>query len=172
MHFLPLGFFSLFPCIFTLFSFFFTMNNTDFCLWKKNLKLKKTMFKKIQLGFSSNIKVPSSAWLGSDTFQLDPAQLRKFQLELIIINHQYDKAKLLLLKLIHLFAREVLVTSVTQKNVPSAIVYHYCAWYVFLRDRHYLSSKLVTKLKSLFSSSVHKKKSKFECQPTRKQYIF
>ena len=30
-----------------------------------------------------------------------------------------------------------LLTSVTQKNVPSAVVYCYCAWYVFLRDRRY-----------------------------------
>ena len=29
------------------------------------------------------------------------------------------------------------LTSVTQKNVPSAIVIYYCAWYVFLRDRRY-----------------------------------
>ena len=27
------------------------------------------------------------------------------------------------------------VTSVTQKNVPGAVVIYYCAWYVFLRDR-------------------------------------
>ena len=27
------------------------------------------------------------------------------------------------------------VTSVPQKNVPSAVVIYYCAWYVFLRDR-------------------------------------
>ena len=30
------------------------------------------------------------------------------------------------------------VMSVTQKNVPSAVVYYNCAWYVFLRDRRYL----------------------------------
>ena len=30
------------------------------------------------------------------------------------------------------------VTSVTQKNVPSAVVYYYCTWYVFLRDRRYV----------------------------------
>ena len=29
------------------------------------------------------------------------------------------------------------LTSVTQKNVPSAIVTYYCVWYVFLRDRRY-----------------------------------
>ena len=29
------------------------------------------------------------------------------------------------------------LTSVTQKNVPSALVIYYCAWYVFLRDRRY-----------------------------------
>ena len=28
------------------------------------------------------------------------------------------------------------ITSVPQKNVPSTVVYYYCAWYVFLRDRH------------------------------------
>ena len=28
-----------------------------------------------------------------------------------------------------------------QKNVPSAVLYHYCAWYVFLRDRHYKGDK-------------------------------
>ena len=33
----------------------------------------------------------------------------------------------------HLF----LVTSVPQKNVPSAVVIYYGAWYVFLRDRRY-----------------------------------
>ena len=25
-----------------------------------------------------------------------------------------------------------------QKNVPSEVVYCYCAWYVFLRDRRYI----------------------------------
>ena len=29
------------------------------------------------------------------------------------------------------------LTSVTQKNVPSTEVIHYCTWYVFLRDRRY-----------------------------------
>ena len=26
-----------------------------------------------------------------------------------------------------------MITSVTQKNVPSTVVYYYCAWYVFLQ---------------------------------------
>ena len=26
---------------------------------------------------------------------------------------------------------------VTKKNVPSAVVYYFCAWYIFLRNRHY-----------------------------------
>ena len=30
-----------------------------------------------------------------------------------------------------------LLTYVTQKNVPSAVVYYYCTWYVFLHDRHF-----------------------------------
>ena len=29
------------------------------------------------------------------------------------------------------------LTSVPQKNVPSAVIIYYCAWYVFLRDRRY-----------------------------------
>ena len=36
------------------------------------------------------------------------------------------------------FGNESFITSVTQKNVPSAVVYYYCAWYVFLRDRRYV----------------------------------
>ena len=34
------------------------------------------------------------------------------------------------------------ITSVTQKNIPSVIVIHCCAWYVFLRIRPYLHFKL------------------------------
>ena len=33
-----------------------------------------------------------------------------------------------------------MITSVTQKNVPSALLYYYCAWYVFLRNRRYIWS--------------------------------
>ena len=33
------------------------------------------------------------------------------------------------------------VTSVTQKNVLSAVVYYYCAWYVYLRDRRYINDR-------------------------------
>ena len=29
------------------------------------------------------------------------------------------------------------LTSVTQKNVPSEVVYYFCAWYLFLSDRRY-----------------------------------
>ena len=32
------------------------------------------------------------------------------------------------------------ITSVTQKNVPSAVVYYYRTWYVFLRDRRYMTT--------------------------------
>ena len=35
--------------------------------------------------------------------------------------------------LILLYAMNIM--SVTQNNVPSKVVYYYCAWYVFLRDR-------------------------------------
>ena len=34
--------------------------------------------------------------------------------------------------------KATVLTSVPQKNVPSVVVYYYCAWYVFLRDRCYL----------------------------------
>ena len=34
------------------------------------------------------------------------------------------------------------VTSVTQKSWPSAVVYHYCAWSAFLRNRRYIQSKV------------------------------
>jgi hypothetical protein len=34
------------------------------------------------------------------------------------------------------FLAKSLVTSVTQKTVPSAVVYYYCAWYVFLCNRN------------------------------------
>ena len=33
----------------------------------------------------------------------------------------------------------VILTSVMQKNVPSAVVIYYCAWYVFLHDGRYRS---------------------------------
>ena len=46
------------------------------------------MYQKIQLGFSSKIEVPSSARLGSETFQLSSAQLGKFQLELITKDYE------------------------------------------------------------------------------------
>ena len=36
-------------------------------------------------------------------------------------------------------ARLGAVMSVTQKNVPSEVVYYYCAWYVFLCDRRHWS---------------------------------
>ena len=36
------------------------------------------------------------------------------------------------------------VTSVPQKNVPSTVVYYYCAWYVFLRDRRYIGATTTT----------------------------
>ena len=35
--------------------------------------------------------------------------------------------------------KHVNVTTVSQKNVPSAVVIYYWAWYVFLRDRRYLN---------------------------------
>ena len=62
----------------------FLLKITDFCPSKISLEQKKLYFtKKIQLGFSSKIEVPSLARLGSETFQLGLAQLGKFQLELI-----------------------------------------------------------------------------------------
>ena len=36
-----------------------------------------------------------------------------------------------------------LLTSVTQKNVPSAVVIQYCAWYVFLRNRRYIINIII-----------------------------
>ena len=42
----------------------------------------------------------------------------------------------------------IILTSVTQKNVPSAVVYYYYAWYVFLRDRRYYIS--VAQLVAIF----------------------
>ena len=42
----------------------------------------------------------------------------------------------------------VVIRSVTQKNVPSAVVYYYYAWYVFLRDRRYYIS--VAQLVAIF----------------------
>ena len=52
---------------------------------QKNFGTKKITIiqKKIQLGFSSKIEVPSLARLGLETYQLGSAQLGKFQLELI-----------------------------------------------------------------------------------------
>ena len=41
--------------------------------------------------------------------------------------------------------------SVTQKNVPSAVVIYYCAWYVFLRDRRYLMFITFNKISSILS---------------------
>ena len=38
----------------------------------------------------------------------------------------------------------VCLTSVPQKNVPSAVVIYYCAWYVFLRDRRCVNSRQST----------------------------
>ena len=32
-------------------------------------------------------------------------------------------------------AEKDVLTSVMQKNVPSAVLIYYCAWYIFLRDR-------------------------------------
>ena len=32
-----------------------------------------------------------------------------------------------------------LITSESQKKIPSAVVIHYCAWYIFLRLRHYFT---------------------------------
>ena len=32
----------------------------------------------------------------------------------------------------------VQVTFVSQKSIPSAVVYYYCAWYTFLRNRRYM----------------------------------
>ena len=62
----------------------FLLKITDFCPRKISLELKKLFVtKKIQLGFSAKIEVPSSAQLGSETFQLGLAQLGKSWLELI-----------------------------------------------------------------------------------------
>ena len=36
--------------------------------------------------------------------------------------------------------------SVTQKNEPSTVVIHYCAWYVFLRHRYYMYFAMTTLL--------------------------
>ena len=39
---------------------------------------------------------------------------------------------------------DLLLTSVMQKNVPSTVVIHYFAWYVFLRDRRYNEEMIVS----------------------------
>ena len=64
-----IGIFSLFPQHFHSFFVFlrwmilFLLKITDFCPRKKRLELKKLYItKKIQLGFSSKIEVPDSAW--------------------------------------------------------------------------------------------------------------
>ena len=90
-------FFLISPAFSTLFLVFFVVNNNIFSCYKmndfwvekfltarkKSFKLKKLCIKKIQLGFSSKIKVPSSAQLSSETFQQGSAKLGKSQLELI-----------------------------------------------------------------------------------------
>ena len=45
------------------------------------------------------------------------------------------------------------LTSVTQKNVPGAVVYYNCAWYVFLHDRRY-KGRLGLKIDDFFSSFI------------------
>ena len=42
-------------------------------------------------------------------------------------------------------------TSVTQKNVPSEVVYYYWAWYVFLCDRRYPALEPLFLFKNIFS---------------------
>ena len=35
------------------------------------------------------------------------------------------------------------ITSVTQKNVPSAVLYYYYAWYIFLHNRRYVFASVL-----------------------------